>query len=309
MLKHFINFTCILFLTSGPRSSQGWMGQLCEKSRGIPNFYETRQAFETYYGSNKEKDNRAKKKFHRWEWFTEPRVDQTGYTPSKLYWEQRQIAYNSRKENKGVIANWRALGPFSTPLWSSQGIVNGLRSGAGRVECIEFHPDNNQIMWIGTHSGGLWKTSDGGQTWHTTTNGLSSLGISDVVVHPENPDILYVATGDRDSKHTFSIGVFKSVDGGETWQQSGLVSNLPNGDVINELMIHPYNPDTLLAIAETGIYKTVDGAVNWVQVVSGGVKDLEYEPGNPDVIYATTFDFQGGAQIYKIGRASCRERV
>lgn len=299
MLKHVLLLFGTLLLAIASSFSQGWMGHIPVNKGKTPTFFETRDAFKNYYDKYQEKDNRALKKFYRWEWFTGPRIDESGYTPSKLYWEQRQLAFNSRSGNKGVVANWEALGPFSTPLWSSLGIVNGLRSGAGRVECIEFHPTNDQVFWIGTHSGGLWKTSDGGETWHTTTNGLSSLGISDIVVHPENSDILYLATGDRDSKYTFSIGVLKSLDGGETWQQAGLINDLPNGDVINELMIHPYNPDTLLAVAETGIYKTLDGGANWVQVATGTFKDIEYKPENPEVVYATTFDFQGGAHIYK----------
>jgi PKD repeat protein len=279
--------------------AQGWMEKIPPNKQANPNFYDIQTAFYKYNSETNGKDVKAFKKFKRWEWFMQSHIDQNGFFPSKLWWNESQHFLAEKKELKGTTANWTAMGPFSTPLWITQGQQNGMRSGAGRIECIEFHPTNDQIIWIGAHSGGFWKTTNGGANWSTTTDQLPSIGISDIVVHPSDPNTLYISTGDRDGTNTFSIGVLKSTNAGETWSQTGLIHQIQQNVVINELLINPVNPNILFVASTMGIFKTTDGGDNWNIVANGNFKDITYKAGDPDVIYTSTFNLIGGARLYK----------
>lgn len=278
---------------------QGWMENIPAEKQASPNFFDIQNAFYKYNTETNGKDKKAFKKFKRWEWFMQSRINEYGNFPSQIWWNESQKIIKNIESQRSTTANWTPMGPFATPLWFTMGANQGLRSGAGRIECIEFHPTNDQIIWIGAHSGGFWKTTDGGETWYTTTDDLPSIGISDIVVHPQDPNTLYISTGDRDGLNTFSIGVLKSTDGGETWNQTGLIHQIQDNIVINELLINPINPDILFAATEIGIYKSTNAGESWILITNGNYKDITYKPGDENVIYATTFNFNGGAKLYR----------
>ena len=84
-------------------------------------------------------------------------------------------------------SNWQPLGPFDTPIILS----NGKKRGNGRINSIAFDPVDPNIIWIGSPAGGLWKTIDGGNTWTTNTDNLPVMGVSGIVIHPTNNQIMY----------------------------------------------------------------------------------------------------------------------
>ena len=135
--------------------------------------------------------------------FLESRVDENGkFYPNALWDEWGKIKNN---KNSASSSNWTPLGPFDVPIIQS----NNKKRGNGRVNCIEFHPTNPDIFWVGSPGGGLWKTTDGGSTWTTNTDNLPVLGVSDIIIDPANTDIMYLATGDADGGDTYSIGSVK----------------------------------------------------------------------------------------------------
>ncbi len=280
-------------------SAQKWISTLQPKDGEMGSFYDIQRAFyEKHQDQPIEDYLKEYKKFKRWEWYMEQRVDNSGYLPTRTLWSENQKTMNTRQFLQNN-ADWNCIGPFGPPIWKVNNAYNGTISGAGRVECIEFHPSNPDIMWIGTHSGGFWKTTDGGVSWFTTSNELPSLGISDIVVDPSNPDVLYVGTGDRDTDYTFSIGLLKSLDGGESFQETGLNYIIQDQEVITEIIIDPNNSDILIVSTTEGIYKSTDGALNWNLVQAGNFRDMVVKPGDQQVIYASTYGYNGGAEIYK----------
>jgi photosystem II stability/assembly factor-like uncharacterized protein len=168
----------------------------------------------------------------------------------------------------------------------------------GRVTTVTGVPSQPRTFYMGVASGGLFKTTDGGESWQPITDGQVPLGSSGSVgVADSDPNVIYYGTGSDAVRSNVSTGrgVYKSVDGGKTWTFAGL------RDVgqIGELRIDPKDPNTVWVAAmgdifkpshDRGIYKTTDGGQTWHNTLwvsdSTGAMDVELQPGNPDVVYA-----------------------
>ena len=279
-------------------SSQAWLKnipkeKIAENNKQL-NFFDVQKAFNQYWANKSYEKGKGWKQFRRWEDFMEQRVASDGKIDISAFWSAYETKLKKNR-NKANIANWTALGPFDTPLELSY----NAKSGSGRINCIAFHPANQNIMWVGAPSGGLWKTIDGGINWATTTDNLPSIGVSDIAVNPINPDIIYIATGDGDAGDTYSVGILKSIDGGTNWQTIGLNFFIDQEIIVRRLLINPTNPNFLIAASNDGIYKTIDAGQSWQNVISGHFKDLEFKPNDPSIIYAAKYGSYGGAKIYK----------
>jgi len=256
------------------------------------NFYEIQEAFNKYFETHDphEKGN-GFKPFKRWEYMVGPRVYPSG---NLALLNQKLDNFNAfLKENVSFklmsSSTWTAVGPMG----NMSGLANGLPRKAGRDNFITFHPTIATTFWVGTPAGGLWKTTDGGTTWSTNTDQLSVIGCSDLAIDPSNPNIMYLATGDGDASDTHSIGILKSTDGGQTWLPSGLTFGVNQAIVIRRLIINPNNPQILLAAASNGVYRTTDAGANWTKITTFNAYDVEFKPGNPNVVYAA------GAAFYR----------
>ncbi|RLD50141.1 MAG: hypothetical protein DRJ05_20015, partial [Bacteroidetes bacterium] len=182
--------------------------------------------------------------------------------------------------------SWLPLGPAT-----SQNVTGHWNPGLGRINVVARDPIDTATLYIGAPAGGLWKTLNEGLTWEVLTDELPILGVSAVAIDYTDTDILYIGTGDKDASDTYSIGVLKSTDGGANWDETGLDWETGDGRTIAKLLIHPNDPDILFAATTVGLYKTTDGADNWSMVQSGDIDDIEFKPGDPDVIYAVTKNF------------------
>ena len=305
----FTILVLILILFSIESNAQNWKKSL--KNVENPTFFEIQNAFNSHFEKNPEKAKQkgsGYKQFKRWEWFWETRVNQDGTFPKNTLtidewkkWNAKNL--NQSKSNEKSLSDWTFLGPSTSA---------GGYEGIGRVNCIAFHPTDINTFWVGTPAGGLWKTTNFGASWTTNTDDLPVLGVSDIAIDYTNPDIMYIATGDGDGAmsmsalgnslagDTKSIGILKSVNGGVTW--TTVLSATPDeGILIRRLLIHPTNPQILIAVTSLGIFKTINGGTNWNATQSGYFIDLEFKPGEPSTVYATTFDNSGSgnAQIFR----------
>jgi photosystem II stability/assembly factor-like uncharacterized protein len=171
-------------------------------------------------------------------------------------------------------------------------------SRGGRVTTVTGVPSQPRTFYMGVASGGLFRTTDGGATWTPISDGKIPLGsMGSIAVADSDPNIIYVGTGSDGVRSNVSTGrgVYKTTDGGETWQFVGLY----NAGQIGAVRIHPTNPnivwvsamgDAFKPNAERGIFKTDDGGKTWRKTlfISDGVgaMDVELQPGNPSVVYA-----------------------
>jgi len=152
-------------------------------------------------------------------------------------------------------------------------------------------------IYVATASGGVWKTVNEGTTWVPIFENEATASIGDIALHPTNPDVIWVGTGEanifRSSQN--GAGIYKTTDGGETWTQMGLSDTL----TIARIVIHPEDPDTVYVAAsghewtdneERGVFKTTDGGNAWEKILYKGPRtgaiDLVMDPENPDTLYA-----------------------
>jgi photosystem II stability/assembly factor-like uncharacterized protein len=171
-------------------------------------------------------------------------------------------------------------------------------SRGGRVTTVTGVPSQPRTFYMGVASGGLFRTTDGGATWTPMTDGKIPLGsMGSIAVADSDPNIIYVGTGSDGVRSNVSTGrgVYKTVDGGATWQFVGLY----NAGQIGAVRIHPTNPDIAWVAAygdafkqnsERGVFKTADGGKTWKKVLfvndGVGAMDVELQPGQPNVVYA-----------------------
>lgn len=296
-----ILITLCMSLALGSTLGQPWMEKVSDSAK-LP---EIRTAFNEYWNNKPVERGKGYKQFRRWEWYWETRLLPDGNFPSSditwKNWHQYQQSNPDFLAKGSSAANWSFKGPSSSP---------GGYNGIGRINCIAFHPTDPNTFWIGTPAGGLWKTTNGGTSWSTVTDNLPVLGISDIAINPTNPSIMYVATGDGDrgslssltggtSGDTKSIGVLKSIDGGLTWNATGLSWAVTPTKLIRRLIINPVDPQILIAAASDSIYRTTNGGTTWSNVQSGYFMDAEFKPGDPTIVYAATYATGGNARIYR----------
>jgi hypothetical protein len=226
-----------------------WMTDLNEKSN-LTNeplkFKEIVNAFDTYWSTrNPNVKGSGYKPFKRWENYWKAFVKPDGTLPTGKELLDQYNSYKSlrsaqKNSNTSSLladeSNWQPVGPFShvnTGSWSS---------GQGRVNVVVKDPLSASTYYAGAPAGGFWKSTDNGQTWNTSTDDLPQIGVSGIAIDASNTNIIYIATGDDDAGDSYSVGVMKSIDGGNTWNITGLnPNNFPDIKSMNDIYINPSN--------------------------------------------------------------------
>ncbi|MFZ9814933.1 MAG: VPS10 domain-containing protein [Candidatus Kapaibacteriota bacterium] len=220
--------------------------------------------------------------FKRWENFWANRLMPDGTFPSSELIinaiNQKQQQRLKQKKYEQLFASdpkWSLVGPIQTP--------NG--GGNGRINCITVHPNLTNLIWVGSAAGGAWKSTDFGDTWNTTCDDLFSMGVSDIAMPWDNPNIVYLATGDDDAGCTYSTGILKSTDAGKTWNPTELSFQTSSRQQIYRLLAHPTQAGKLYAATSQGLYITTNAGVKWEKKTpTYNFRDLEIRPGSDIMI-------------------------
>ena len=297
-MKRTLSLLLIIFLSISLHSQQ-WKSSLPKDKvdNNTLTFFDYQKAFNDYWepfnldrGYYYVNGNKVKaggwKQFKRWEWYWETRVNPTtGEFPDKsVFTELENINKSNSRSSNG---QWVSLGPDNSP---------GGYAGLGRLNCIGFHPSNDNIIYVGAASGGVWKTIDGGSNWSPMSDDIGAIGISEIIVQSTSgDDILIIATGDRDASDTYSVGILKSTNGGSTWQSTSLVYTPDQNALIYKMIVDPSNSNIFYAATNNGLFKSNDGASTWSLLYSSNFKDLEFKPGSSTILYGS--NTQG--DIYK----------
>lgn len=220
------------------------------------------------------------KPYKRWEHYWQYRVHPDGTFPS---------VHEIKKDWQSYLSKNAVYKIANTSNWTSRGPTEAFSgySGIGRVNRLTFVPNNPSIIYASTPGGGLWKTTNRGANWAPLTDYLPSIGSSGLIIDHANTSVMYLATGDADGSNVYSIGVLKSTNSGQSWNDTGLKFETLQGMLIYSLVQHPVNPSMLLAGTNRGLYRTADAGTTWTKVQETGTfYDLEFKPGNPNVVYA-----------------------
>ncbi len=182
---------------------------------------------------------------------------------------------------------WRLVGPFR----------------GGRAGTVSGVIDDNNLYYMGTAGGGVWKTEDAGNSWECISDGYFGGSIGSVSVSESDPNIIYVGEGEQTLRGNVSSGkgAWKSTDAGKSWSFIGLNDT----EHISRIRIHPKNPDIVYFAAlgnlwkpnkERGLYKSIDGGKSWKKILyvsdKAGVGDIILDPNNPRIIYASTWQMK-----------------
>ncbi|MBX9625162.1 MAG: hypothetical protein K2X82_15250 [Gemmataceae bacterium] len=193
-----------------------------------------------------------------------------------------------KKEDKGL------------PLAALKPRLVGPAVTSGRVVGFAVHPDDRSHYYVAVASGGVWKTTNAGTTWTPVFDNEGSYSIGVVVLDPNNPNTVWVGTGENNSQRSvaYGDGVYKSTDGGRSWTNVGLKGS----EHIGKIVIDPRDSDTVYVAAQgplwgpggdRGLYKTTDGGKTWNQILkideNTGVTDVVLDPRNPDVLIAASY--------------------
>lgn len=183
---------------------------------------------------------------------------------------------------------------------------------SGRVTAIDVVLDNPAVMYIGTASGGLWKSESGGVDWEPIFDDEQVASIGALAIDQNNPDVIWVGTGEGNPRNsnTGGYGMYKSIDGGKSWKLMGLEKTRH----IHRVIIHPQDGNTVYVGAtgspwgphpERGVYKTTDGGETWHQVLFvnelTGVGDMVMDPSNPNKLFVNMWEHQRWPWFFKSG--------
>ncbi len=183
---------------------------------------------------------------------------------------------------------------------------------SGRVTAIDVVLSNPDIMYVGTASGGVWKSTSGGIKWSPIFDNEVTASVGALAIQQSNPSVIWVGTGEGNPRNSLNggYGIFKSLDGGKTWKSMGLEKTRH----IHRVVIDPTNPNVVYVAAigspwgehkERGVYKTTDGGKTWKQIlfnnIRTGAADLVMDPSNPNKLIAAMWEHKRAPWFFKSG--------
>lgn len=219
---------------------------------------------------------------------------------------------NQSGSSSGRLAVWAALLLASTSPALAQDALKaedlaalqwrevGTAAPSGRITRFAVHPTDQRIIYAASASGGLWKTVNGGTSWKPIFEKQSTVSMGVVTIDPNNPETIWVGTGEQNNVRSsqFGDGVYRSTNGGETWEHMGLRDSRHIGRII----VDPRDSNTIYVAAlgslwgpseERGLYRSKDGGRTWVRLLRPskytGVVEVAMHPTDPNILYAATF--------------------
>lgn len=230
-------------------------------------------------------------RFKRWEWYWSTRVNPDGSFPDIR--EQQRIFQDLQRSH--------AANRDQTWVNINQTTAEGGYHGMGRLTSVAFHPTNPNVFYVGAPIGGIWKTEDGGSTWSAKGDELPFLSVGNVVVDHNNPETLFITIGDHTGWWNYGLGVYKSLDGGDTWNPTTHVTSFNDEVAYLRMVMNPFDHNELFVAQTNGLYRTQDGGETWEQIREGHHNDIAFVPGSDSALYVSTDDYWGSIEVYYSG--------
>ena len=200
------------------------------------------------------------------------------------------------------------------PKWMQGTAPRNIGPGgmSGRITSIDVVNNDSDVIYVGTASGGVWKSTSGGVNWEAIFNNQVTASIGAVAIQQSNPDVVWVGTGEGNPRNSLNggYGVFKSLDAGKTWISMGLEKTRH----IHRIIIDPTQPEVVYVAAigspwgehpERGVYKTSNGGKTWKKILfvnpKTGAADLVMDPKNPNKLVAALWEHKREPWFFKSG--------
>ncbi|MCG2419682.1 T9SS type A sorting domain-containing protein [Aequorivita sp. F47161] len=284
-------FLCALFFGSFTSQAQEYLKMIDAGTYKVQDVIDSAEAY--FAGKDKGRGS-GYKQFKRWEYNALRRVKENGFLPTteeRLNELQQWNAYlNETSANRSVLSdNWEELGP------DYMNATSGWNPGVGRITGLAIDEGDANHMIVGANTGGVWKTTDGAQTWTPLSDYFSSLSVYSVAIDPTDSNTYFFGSTNGN--------IFKSTDAGATWTLLGTIGN----SIVNKILINPNDTNIMFATADNaGVYRSVNGGVTWIKPVTDNRGyDVEFKPGDLSVVYASGSGFHkstdGGATFTTIG--------
>lgn len=224
------------------------------------------------------------KQYSRWLYERKFHLDEKGYLiePEKENFSYQKFR-SIQKNNKATTINWKELGP-DYPSY-----VGGIGPGIGVISSIAIQPKDTTTIYVSSFGGGIWKSTNSGKNWKPLLDNLNSawMYVFNLCIDPNNPNIIYAAV-------QFG-GIIKSSDAGNSWAATGSGPNYSK-----KVIVHPKNSKIVFATANTGIWRSTNEGVSWTKVSGNyGFEDIEFNPANPNIMYASRDDMSNLLCVWK----------
>ena len=201
--------TCLLILSVADLKSQPTKSNFYTiRSEMLEKLEEAKKSGAKEFQNGEREFDSGTERFKRWEWYWRDRVLPDGSFPDMM--KQFEVYTGNKSRAKGAtetsLQEWTCI---------NQKSCTGGYNGMGRAGAIAFHPTDPDIYYVGAPIGGIWKTTDGGKTYEALGDDLPYLGVGTIAINHKDPDVLYISISDSQGWWNYSLGVYKSVDGGE----------------------------------------------------------------------------------------------
>src|SRR5579859_3050494 len=238
-------------------------------------------------GEEEDKDAGIDKEMSMWWWsrgYPDPRYIGMKYARA---WDQATAMRNLADDHNPKQAAGAGGTPGTANYTGNWAPIGPSKTIGGRILSIAIDPSNSNNLFIGSASGGIWNSTDGGANWHAIATGFPVLGVTSIIINPVSPTTLFAGTGEiyrLDSvpanpnpnttgfnvwktRGTYGVGILKSTDGGTTWSQV-FAKNEVDMFAIQRLKFNPRNPNSVFACATDGLYRSTDGGTTWSRILA-----------------------------------------
>ena len=262
------------------------------------NFYEVCKIAEAHFDTiDKAAKGSGWKGYQRWKNANEykyfPSGDRATVDPRFAEKQYLNFVLKNTQNQKAPSEPWLELGPYSVDE-----ISRHYSAGIGRVEDFYVNPSNENILYLGSRSGGFWSTNDGGTTWSGgSTDFLPASGVNAITASPTNSDSVLINI--RNSGNGYSHGLYRSIDGGTTWAETNFnptvlgLGGLGSTFTIYKIAYHPTVPNLIFIGTNRGLYRSEDNLATWDLLISSSdPNQIKFHPTNASIVYL--YDNRGG---------------
>ncbi|UTW61638.1 T9SS type A sorting domain-containing protein [bacterium SCSIO 12741] len=254
------------------------------------NFYDVVKEADAWFATHDKGKGSGWKGYQRWKNSEEGHYYPSGdrSTVSPYFVENAYRSFLNKYENtasrNAYDYLWDDLGPYNANT-----VTSHYSQGIGRVESFYVDPANSQKLFLGSRSGGFWRSTDGGQNWEVTTDTLVASGVNSICVSPTHKDSVWINV--RNAKNNTTHGIYLSTDGGMSWKQTPFnPQNLGFGGMGSSVQVYfvalsPHDPQLMLVGASNGLYRSTNRLNTWTRIHSSSTRQIAFHPTDPQVIY------------------------